>query len=371
MKVEKHQINNSLASLNHVINVLRFDVLTFLNDILHAANEAEQSQQSSGADNSVRKIIRTTLKSKNSIRDCVALLIFLSDEEFSKEVSLNKMIDANVKSKYFENDTNNKDITVSYIPPEKDILVKCEELVLQTILDTMFNLAYEQVQDSKVTFTTSFESGFPTITLQYKGKKHKMMNATIDKSEEKEISTSLTEFNNPYTLMKLMERIGLGVLSFSSKENFNIINFTLHLIAKESDAPQPGKITSLQEHNWKDKTVLIVDDIEVNYIFLETILADTRVKTLYASNGKIAVDMCRNHPEIDAVLMDIKMPVMDGYEATKIIKAEKPDLPVIIQTAYSFNEEYERCKELGCSDYITKPLKSENVISVLAKYFIE
>lgn len=370
MKVKNNQINNSVTYLNYVINVLRFDVMTFLNDTLYSANEISNSGGLND-DKSAKNIIHKSLKSKNSVRDCVALLIFLTDEDFSKEVSLNKIIDTNVKSKYFETESNKKKITVSYIPPEKDILIKCEELILQTVLDNLFNLAYDQVTDSKVIFSASFESGFATVTLQYKGKKHKMMNATIDKSEEREMSSSLTEFNNPYTLMKLMEKIGLGVLSFSNRENYNIINFTLHLIAKESDTPQPGKITTLQEHNWKDKTVLIVDDIEVNYIFLETILADTRVKTLYASNGKIAVDMCRSHPEIDAVLMDIKMPVMDGYEATKIIKEEKPDLPVIIQTAYSFNEEYERCKELGCSDYITKPLKSENVISVLAKYFIE
>ena len=109
---------------------------------------------------------------------------------------------------------------------------------------------------------------------------------------------------------------------------------------RESQVPGPGKVTSLQPHNWKNKKVLVVDDIEVNFIFLETILSETGVKTLYATNGKIAVDMCKEHKDIDLVLMDIKMPVMDGYEATKIIKKDNPNLPVVIQTAYSFNEEY-------------------------------
>ncbi len=371
MKTENSQMNSILPYVNYALNVLRFDVFSYLKDIHNAINEIRVfGNAHPSLDSITKKMTFTNIKAKNAVRDILALLLFSELNNSEKEIQLNKTIDSIIKDFYNENAADFHKISISYNPLEKDVLLKCDEIILQSVIENMFSLAYEQITDSKVIFSTSLESAFITVTLKYKGKKHKMMDTTINQSEENEITSSLTEFNHPYTLMKLMESIGLGVLSFSDKENFNIINFTLHLITREQENEQQGKVTSIQEHNWKDKTVLIVDDIEVNYIFLETILADTRVKTLYASNGKIAVDMCREHKEIDAVLMDIKMPVMDGYEATKIIKEEFPDLPVIIQTAYSFNEEYERCKELGCNDYITKPLKSENVISVLAKYFI-
>jgi two-component system, cell cycle response regulator DivK len=371
MKIENNQINNMAAYINYVVNVLRFDVFSFLKEIQNGTSELDALGSIHPAMNSVvSKINNASLKTRSAVRDTLALLLFAANNGEEKEISLNKFIDKTIKNLYVEPLANVPNITVSYTPPGKDILVKCDEIILESVLENLFYLAHEQITESKVIFSTSFESNFVTVTLKYKGKKHKMMNTTTNNSEERELTTSLAEFNHPYTLIKLMEKIGLGVISFSDKENYNIINFTLHLITRESENQQQGKISSIQEHNWKEKTVLIVDDIEVNYIFLETILADTRVKTLYASNGKIAVDMCRQHKDIDAVLMDIKMPVMDGYEATKIIKQEFPELPVIIQTAYSFNEEYEKCKELGCNDYITKPLKSENVISVLAKYFI-
>jgi two-component system sensor histidine kinase EvgS len=372
MKTENSQMNNTDTYINYALNVLRFDVFGYLKDIQNAANEIGVLGISHPSmDLVTKKIVYSNLKTKNAVRDILALLLFSEIKNSEKEIQLNRTIDNLIKDFYNDNAVDFQRFSITYNPLEKDVLIKCDEIILQSVIENIFYLAFDQITDSKVLFSASLESGFITVTLKYKGKKHKMMDTTMNNSEEREMTSSLTEFNHPYTLMKLMEQIGLGVLSFSDKENYNIINFTLHLFTRETENEQQGKVSSLQEHNWKDKTVLIVDDIEVNYIFLETILADTRVKTLYASNGKIAVDMCRDNREIDAVLMDIKMPVMDGYEATKIIKDEFPDLPVIIQTAYSFNEEYERCKELGCNDYITKPLKSENVISVLAKYFIK
>jgi len=371
MNIKNTQMNGNATYLNYVVSVLKFDVLSYLKELSNSIRDiqtAPAESHTNGAD--LKKIEMSGIKSSQAIRDCLALLMIVSNKEWNNELSLNKVLDSVVKSLYFDLQSDHLDISVSYNPPEKDILVFCDEPIIQSVTTNLFYLAKDQFSDPKVAFSVFYESGFATITLRYKGEKHKMMNPA-DKSENSAQAVSLTEFNNPYTILKHMEKLGLGVLFFSFNERYHIINFTLHLITRESEAPKPGKISSLQEHNWKDKTVLIVDDIEVNYFFLETILADTRVKTLYASNGKIAVDMCRQNNNIDAVLMDIKMPVMDGYEATKIIKEEKPELPVIIQTAYSFNEEYEKCRELGCSDYITKPLKSENVISVLAKYFID
>jgi len=371
MKTENNHTSNNTAYLNYVVNVLRFDVMTFLREAHIMLQELQSADvKSTDISSQLKKIAGSTAKSTTAVRDSLALLTYLTNQENNTEISLNRTLDNAIKDIYFEVKSGKKEVSVSYSPAETDILIQCDELILHAVINNIFYLAWEQITDSKVVFSSSYESGFSTITLKYKGRKHEMMDPSSDKNEDTNDVSSLTEFNNPYTLLKIMEKIGLGVLSFSNRENFNIINFTLHLITRESETPKTGKEATLQEHNWDDKTVLIVDDIEVNYIFLETILADTRVKTLYASNGKIAVDMCRQNKNIDAVLMDIKMPVMDGYEATKLIKADNPELPVIIQTAYSFNEEYERCKELGCSDYITKPLKSENVISVLAKYFI-
>jgi len=372
MNVENSQTNANSTFLNYVVNVLKFDVMSFLKDAHSSALDALKSGTGMpSSDILIHNIAKNTAKSSIAVRDTLALLIILADKNEGKEISVNKTLDNAIKNLYFDIKTGREEVNVSYNPPEKDIFLMCDEIVLQSVIYKLFDFAWEQLSEPRVLFSVTAESGFTTITIKYKGEKHKMMESTSEVNDEDDFATILPEFNNPFSMLKLMEKIGLGVLSFSSKDNFNIINFTLHLPTRESQVPGPGKITSLQQHNWKDKKVLVVDDIEVNFIFLETIFSETGVKTLYATNGKIAVEMCKKHKDIDLVLMDIKMPVMDGYEATKIIKKENPNLPVVIQTAYSFNEEYDKCRELGCSDYITKPLKSENVLSVLAKYLSE
>jgi PAS domain S-box-containing protein len=118
----------------------------------------------------------------------------------------------------------------------------------------------------------------------------------------------------------------------------------------------------------KARTVLIAEDAEVNYWLLKEYLSEFNVKILRAENGLEAVESCTFHPEISLVIMDIKMPVMDGYEATRLIKQMRPDLPVISQTAYALDGDREKSLLAGCDDYITKPIKKSQFIELVLKY---
>ena len=111
------------------------------------------------------------------------------------------------------------------------------------------------------------------------------------------------------------------------------------------------------------KTILIAEDEDLNFQLLEMYLNTHNYKTLRASNGKEAVEYCISDSGIDLVLMDIKMPVMDGYEATKRIKNVRPDLPVIVQTAYATEFDRKKAYECGCDDYISKPIISSLLFS--------
>lgn len=112
----------------------------------------------------------------------------------------------------------------------------------------------------------------------------------------------------------------------------------------------------LSRFNWKNKVILIAEDEEVNYKFLETVLHDTHAQVLHAKNGKQVIDLCKSIYKIDLILMDIKMPVLNGYEATREVKKLNPSIPVIAQTAFSMKEDYDKCFEAGCDDYISKPI---------------
>ncbi len=119
-------------------------------------------------------------------------------------------------------------------------------------------------------------------------------------------------------------------------------------------------------------TILIVEDEEANYLYLKILLEglDLNIAILHAKNGKEAVEMCKANPKIDFVLMDLKMPVMNGYEATKQIKKIRPGLPVVAQTAYSTTEDKNKAISAGCDDFIPKPISKEVLISMINKYLI-
>ncbi|RLD66635.1 MAG: histidine kinase, partial [Bacteroidetes bacterium] len=119
----------------------------------------------------------------------------------------------------------------------------------------------------------------------------------------------------------------------------------------------------------KECKILIVEDEEVNFLFIKEILKKTGIKCkiLEATNGQEAVDIFTNNPDIDLVLMDLKMPVMDGYKATKIIKDIKPEVPIIIQTAYTLEEERKKSADAGCDGFITKPIKIKEFKEVLSQ----
>lgn len=120
-------------------------------------------------------------------------------------------------------------------------------------------------------------------------------------------------------------------------------------------------------------TILIVEDGNLNYVLLKKLIQKIipfGCAIHRAENGKIAVDFCKNNDNIDMVLMDIQMPIMDGFEATKRIKKKYPDLPIIAQSAYTSLENQIRAKEVGCNDFIFKPLQRKHVEKVINSYIM-
>lgn len=112
-----------------------------------------------------------------------------------------------------------------------------------------------------------------------------------------------------------------------------------------------------ERYLWDNRVVLITEDEEVNFFYLKTIFKKTEAKIIRAKNGKEAVEIINQHKgHIDLILMDLNMPVMDGYEAMRIIKARHPKIPIIAQTAYTLTEDRLKCMKAGFNDYISKPI---------------
>ncbi|MBN1253116.1 MAG: PAS domain S-box protein [Bacteroidales bacterium] len=116
-----------------------------------------------------------------------------------------------------------------------------------------------------------------------------------------------------------------------------------------------------------NKTILIAEDEEDNFLYLNELLENSNTTIIHVSDGKEAVERFKND-HIDLVLMDIKMPVMDGYEATKIIKKINPKIPIIAQTALALVGDSSKAIQAGCDDYITKPIDENKLLEILKKY---
>ena len=113
---------------------------------------------------------------------------------------------------------------------------------------------------------------------------------------------------------------------------------------------------------------MIAEDEAANALFLQTILARTGIEIFTTENGEIAVDLVRENPDLSIILMDIKMPVMNGLEATSLIRTFNESLPIIACTAYSLNEEREACMIAGCSAFIAKPIRKDEILLKIDEY---
>lgn len=120
--------------------------------------------------------------------------------------------------------------------------------------------------------------------------------------------------------------------------------------------------------NWEGKTFLVAEDEEDNFRYIEVALALSNASLIWARNGQEAVDVFRRVDGIDLVLMDIKMPLMDGYEAARKIKKLNKEIPVIAQTAYAMSEEKEKSRQAGCDDYIAKPIGYDDLLTTINRF---
>ncbi|TDD77506.1 response regulator [Flavobacterium caseinilyticum] len=151
----------------------------------------------------------------------------------------------------------------------------------------------------------------------------------------------------------------------------SVFTFTIPLQYDETVVENlPGKKISFSG-NYENEIILIAEDDNINFLLLKKIIESKKHTVLRAFNGQEAVNICAENPHVSLVFMDIKMPVLNGFEAFEQIKVLKPELPVIAQTAYSSFEDRERIMQSGFMDYITKPLDKEKIFELLDTVFME
>lgn len=261
--------------------------------------------------------------------------------------------------------------------PEEEINVKTDSFRLKQILSNLMSNA--------IKFT---EKGSVTISCEIKNRQHiefavedtgsgltkEELNVIFsrfqrtNRSEEKNISGTglgLTISKN------LVELLGGQMWVSSIPGEGSRFSFQLPYNPVIQKLPAPVSEVSCKGDtifNWTGKTILIAEDDETSYVFLREILQKTNARIVHAINGKEVVEAVKFTDDIDIILMDMNMPFIDGFTATKMIKKLHPSLPIIAQTAYAMDGDKEKSIMAGCDDYLTKPINPSNLLAKINQF---
>mgnify|MGYP000649457156 FL=1 len=170
----------------------------------------------------------------------------------------------------------------------------------------------------------------------------------------------------------IVEKLGGEITAESKLNEGSTFRFTIPYKAGKK-IPESGKVTKCPESGstgprkvLQRRTVLVAEDVDSNFLLLKTLLGK-RCNLLWAKDGEDAVNQFKEH-QPDLILMDIKMPHMDGLEATRLIRSYSKEVPIVALTAFAFESDKDRAIEAGCDDFLTKPVSQNALEKVLDKY---
>ncbi|MBK9356020.1 MAG: response regulator [Bacteroidales bacterium] len=254
------------------------------------------------------------------------------------------------------------------IPPEcRTLILNTDEIRLRQILWNLLMNAIKFTPRGKIEFGLNFTE-FNRIEFYVSD-----TGIGIDENDLQVIFERFRRVENNFSRQFGGAGLGLSIsqgLAFlfgssikvqSSKETGSIFSFSIPYVLHSQEPASRKKLNGeVRNYTWEGKSILMVEDDPVSMRFLTVLLLNTGANLFYASNGEEALLLLEEH-KIDVVLMDMQMPVLDGYSATRIIKKRYPGIPVVAQTAHAMKDDKSDCFEAGCDDYIPKPIDKNSL----------
>jgi CheY-like chemotaxis protein/two-component sensor histidine kinase len=167
----------------------------------------------------------------------------------------------------------------------------------------------------------------------------------------------------------LVKLLGGNMWVESQKGAGSVFYFTLPYQTREKQEKKEKEEPKEMMQDWSGKTLLIVEDDPTSLEYMKEIIRPTGASMILKENGRQALEAFGENPSIDLVLVDIRLPDINGVEITQRIKEKNPSIPIIAQTAYAMGEDRNKCLQAGCDDYISKPLDVNEFIEIIHRYF--
>ncbi|GAA4274851.1 transporter substrate-binding domain-containing protein [Aquimarina gracilis] len=295
-----------------------------------------------------------------------------------EEVNLNELLETLFSQ--FQNLAIDKKIAIHLDNKltEEEGTILMDKSKIRKILTNLIDNAIKFTQKGLVEISSEVKANKLFITIRDTGigintKDQEIIFKNFSQSE-KEVTKSYDGLGLGLSIAKKNAELLKGNITFNSilgKGSTFTLEVPHHPIFDPGKDNRNMNTSTTQELPIK-QVILIVEDGDVNFLFLKTILLKMlgyKFVIHRAENGKEAVDICENNKDIDLVLMDIRMPVMDGYTATKKIKKMRPGLPVVAQTAYSTEEDIQKALDAGCDDFVSKPVDRKLLRPIIGRYF--
>ena len=363
-----------LANMSHEIRTPMNGILGFT-ELLKEPKLTGKEQQ---------EYISIIEKSGKRMLNIINDIISISKVESGQiEISLTET-NVNEQLKYiqtfFQPEAKQKGIQLTILKKlsSKDNLIKTDREKVYAVLTNLVKNALKFTTEGSIEFGCEKKGGYLEFFVKDTG-------LGISKSQKKIIFERFRQANE--TISRTHEGSGLGLaiskayvemldgkIWVESQERkgsafYFTIPFHSQIIDEVNTALEKAPTIPKEENKVKDLKVLIVEDDAISKLLITIAVKPYSKEILKVSTGIEAIEACKNNPDIDLVMMDINMPEMDGYEATKNIREFNKDLIIIAQTANGMQSDRDNAIAAGCTDYISKPINITDLGTLIQKYF--